>query len=160
MCILLESSASSHYLGTEKTNVTLTITPTDGYNLKERKKHDGHYGCVMVHQLENIDPHLERNALFNSKWDWGFSSLVIIWLQPIQWIAVCTCMTQGIPRRQAVPQTARTNSSLRLKNFIIRWSNSSMRLVTITSTIANFQNRNNSWIITVLGLVKIIPYFM
>lgn len=77
MCLLLESSASWCYLATEKRNIiecfNLTITPTDGHNLKERKKHDGHYGCVMVHQLENIDPHLDRDALFKTtcKQDWG-----------------------------------------------------------------------------------------
>lgn len=46
--------------------IILTVTPTDGYNLKECKKHDGHYSSVMVHQLENVDSHLNRDHLFNS----------------------------------------------------------------------------------------------
>lgn len=44
-----------------KANI-LTINPADGYNLKECKKHDGHYSSVMVHQLENIDSHLNRDT--------------------------------------------------------------------------------------------------
>lgn len=42
----------------------LTVTITDGYNLKERKKHDGHYSGVMVHQLENVDSRLKRDSRF------------------------------------------------------------------------------------------------
>lgn len=44
-----------------KANV-LTIDPADAYNLKECKKHDGHYSSVMVHQLENINSHLNRDT--------------------------------------------------------------------------------------------------
>ena len=44
----------------------LTINPTDGYNLKERKKQDGHYSGVIVHQLENIDSHLNRDTVFRT----------------------------------------------------------------------------------------------
>lgn len=44
----------------------LTVTPTDGHNLKEGKKHDGHYGSVMVHELEHIDAHLEGDTLFRA----------------------------------------------------------------------------------------------
>lgn len=44
--------------------MSLTITITDGYNLKECEKHDGHYSGIMVHQLENIDSHLKRDSLF------------------------------------------------------------------------------------------------
>lgn len=40
--------------------IALTVKPTGGHHLKEGKEHDGHYGSVMVHQLENIDPHLNR----------------------------------------------------------------------------------------------------
>lgn len=42
----------------------LTITPTDGNDLKEGQEHDGHDGGVMVHQLEDVDPHLEGDARF------------------------------------------------------------------------------------------------
>lgn len=60
---------------------------------------------------------------------------------------VYTCMTQGIPRTKAAPHTARTKSSFLLKNFNRCWSNWSMRLVTITSTIANWKDRTDSGVV-------------
>lgn len=50
----------------------LTITPTDGCHFKECKKHDGHNGSVVIHQLENIDSRLDRDRNTLS----GSSSLV------------------------------------------------------------------------------------
>lgn len=66
-----------------KTDTTehLTITPTNGDNLKECKKHDGHNGSVMVHQLENVDPHLNRDTLFRPAGtsDQSSYTLIRIW---------------------------------------------------------------------------------
>lgn len=109
----------------------------------------------MVHQLKHIDSHLGRD---NSEQ----ASVVIIWfIQAVNYSPSLTCMTQGIPKRPAAPQTARTNSSFRLKRFISFWSNSSIRLVTITSTIANCQNKEyESLLLKTIVLLQTyyIPY--
>lgn len=42
-----------------KNQLSLTVTPTDGYNLKKCKEHDGDDGSVVVHQLEDVDSYLK-----------------------------------------------------------------------------------------------------
>ena len=64
----------------------LTINPTDGYNLKERKKQDGHYSGVIVHQLENIDSHLNRNTVFRTAGMWDKGSHILVIIHPVNYI--------------------------------------------------------------------------
>lgn len=131
------------------TEVKLTVNPADGYHLKECKEHDGHYSSVMVHQLENIDAHLKRDVYYYNIG--GIPSLhdhkQFIDAHKLQ--SDCTCMTHGIPKTKAATHTARTNSSFHLNIWIIFCWNSSSRLVTSTSTMANYdrrmKNKKNKW---------------
>lgn len=98
----------------------------------------------MVHQLENIDSHLKGDTYY-------YNIGGITFLRDHKQLndahklqSDCTCMTHGIPKVKAATHTASTNSSLNLKICISICWNSSSRLVTNTSTIANYKQRKKT----------------
>lgn len=102
--------------------MSLTINPTGGHDLKECQKHDGYYGSVMIHQLENIDSHLDKGILFRTarKVKWAPFNIFFIWFkfkQEIQFVPAWHKEFQrgrlrNKPQEQTVPFSWKCESRL------------------------------------------------